>query len=48
MRELITLVRDDSKSNIPDLFLEKVLYIIIKNLRNQVIAYNRVKYKLVE
>ena len=48
MRELITSVRDNSESDIPDPFLEKALYVIIKDLRNQVTAHNRVKYKSVE
>ena len=43
VREFIILIYNNNKNNILNLFLEKTLYIIIKNLRNQVIAFNKVK-----
>ena len=43
VREFIALIRNNSKSNILNLFLKKALYIIIKDLRNQVIAFNKDK-----
>ena len=39
MREFITLVRDDSGSNIPGQFLEKALYII--NVRPEELSHSR-------
>ena len=48
VRELITSVRDDSGSDVPDPFLEKALYIIMKDLRNQVIALDKVKQEPLE
>ena len=48
MKELIILVYNNSRNNILNLFLKKTLYIIIKNLKNQIITFNKVKQKLLK